>query len=260
MDTLQRPIGSGFTAASTTADVLRGIDLSGKTGIVTGGYSGLGCETVLALRSVGSRVIVPARDIERAADALKTIKGVESRPMDLLVPASIDGFANSFLSQGTPLNILVNSAGIMAVPERTLDGRGYELHFAANHLGHFQLSLRLLPALERANGARVVSVSSWGHHFSPVHFDDPNYKNRPIRPLGSAWPIEDRQYLVCRRTGSAWQGPRDSCFFPASRYPRHFRRAGTGTRSSVRTETLSATQRALMPQLGCHVPWIVLPA
>ncbi len=185
MDTLQRPIGSGFTAASTTADVLRGIDLSGKTGIVTGGYSGLGCETVLALRSVGSRVIVPARDIERAADALKTIKGVESRPMDLLVPASIDGFANSFLSQGTPLNILVNSAGIMAVPERTLDGRGYELHFAANHLGHFQLSLRLLPALERANGARVVSVSSWGHHFSPVHFDDPNYKNRPYDPWGA---------------------------------------------------------------------------
>ncbi len=149
MRTLQEPIGSGFRAASTTSDVIKGVDLSGKTAIVTGGYSGLGREAARTLRSAGARVIVPARDQQKAASALAGID-VEIEPMDLLSPDSIDAFAHRFLATDHPLHILVNSAGIMAVPTLTRDARGYELHFATNHLGHFQLAIRLWPALVKA--------------------------------------------------------------------------------------------------------------
>ncbi len=181
MGTLQKPIQSGFSAASTTDEVIKGIDLTGKIAIVTGGYSGLGLETARTLRAAGARVIVPTRDPKKAASALAGID-VEIEPMDLINPDSIDTFADRFLAAGNPLHFLVNSAGIMAVPTLTLDARGYELHFATNHLGHFQLTTRLWPALVSADQARVVSVSSWGHHFSPVVFDDPNFEHCEYNP------------------------------------------------------------------------------
>jgi NAD(P)-dependent dehydrogenase (short-subunit alcohol dehydrogenase family) len=177
MSTPQAPIGSGFGAASTAEEIIRGRDLRGKVAIVTGGYSGLGRETARVLRAAGAAVIVPTRDLGRATAALKGIDGIEIEAMDLLDPASIDGFADRFLATRRPLHILVNSAGIMACP-LTRDARRYESQFATNHLGHFQLTARLWPALRQANGARVVSVSSWGHRYSPVVFDDPNFERR----------------------------------------------------------------------------------
>ncbi|WP_405833626.1 oxidoreductase [Streptomyces sp. NBC_01176] len=177
MTTAQVPLYSGFDAASTAEDVIKGIDLTGKVAVVTGGYSGIGLETARVLRAAGAEVVVPARDTERAEAALKGIDGVEIATMDLLDPASIDDFAERFLASGRPLHILVNSAGVMATP-LTRDARGYEVQFATNHLGHFQLVARLRPALRRAHGARVVSVSSWGHRFSPVLFDDPHFEHR----------------------------------------------------------------------------------
>jgi NAD(P)-dependent dehydrogenase (short-subunit alcohol dehydrogenase family) len=173
---MQEPIGSGFGAASTTDDVLNGIDLSGKVAIVTGGYSGIGLETARALSSAGAQVIVPARDHDRAATALKGRDRLEIEAMNLMEPKSIDAFAKRFLASGRPLHALVNSAGIMASPENR-DARGYESQFATNHLGHFQLTSRLWPAL-RQEGARVVSVSSWGHRFSRIVFEDPNFERR----------------------------------------------------------------------------------
>ncbi len=177
MSTPQAPTGSGFGPASTAAEVIRGCNLSGKIAVVTGGYSGIGLETTRALRSAGAKVIVPARDHDKAATALERLDGVEIEPMDLIDPASIDAFAEGFLVSGQPLHILVNSAGIMASP-LARDARGYESQFATNHLGHFQLVVRLWPALRQANGARVVSVSSWGHRHSPVVFEDPNFERR----------------------------------------------------------------------------------
>jgi NAD(P)-dependent dehydrogenase (short-subunit alcohol dehydrogenase family) len=181
MRTPQEPIDSGFGAASTASDVIDGIDLSGRVAIVTGGYSGIGLETTRALHAAGAKVIVPARDHDKAATALKGLEdvadGVDIEALDLVDPASIDAFAERFLASGQPLHILVSSAGVMATPLRR-DARGYESQFATNHLGHFQLAARLWPALRRAGGARVVSVSSWGHHFSPVVFSDPNFERR----------------------------------------------------------------------------------
>lgn len=179
----QAPLGTGLSATTTADDVIEGISLAGKTAVVTGGYSGLGKETVRVLRHAGAEVIVPARDVDRAA---KAMDGIDARieHMDLLDPASIDAFVDRFLSESTPLDILINSAGIMAVPFAH-DARGYELQFATNHLGHFQLTLGLLPALRKADGARMVSVSSWGHHFSPVRFDDLHFKTGAYDPWAS---------------------------------------------------------------------------
>lgn len=170
----QHPIGTGFTAASTAADVLRGIDLSGRNAVVTGGHAGLGLETTRALARAGASVTVGARDPERAAAALAGIAGVEADRLDLLDPASVDAFTTRYLGSGRPLHILVNNAGIANGP-LLLDARGYESTFATNHLGHFQLTLGLLPALRAAHGARVVNVSSGAHRLSGIRWDDVHF-------------------------------------------------------------------------------------
>jgi NAD(P)-dependent dehydrogenase (short-subunit alcohol dehydrogenase family) len=181
MLTQQTPIGSGFGAATTASEVIRGCDLRGKIAIVTGGSSGIGLEATRVLRTAGARVIVPARDCALAATKLQGLDGVEINAMDLIDPASIDAFAESFLATGRPLHILVNSAGIGGAP-LVRDARGYESHFAINHLGHFQLAMRLWPALRQANGARVVAVSAWAHSRSPIVFEDPNFEHRDYIP------------------------------------------------------------------------------
>ncbi|HEY9214338.1 MAG TPA: SDR family NAD(P)-dependent oxidoreductase [Ancylobacter sp.] len=184
MSTAQAPIGSGFDRASTTVDVIKGVNLVGRVAIVTGGYSGLGLESARTLASAGARVIVPARDVERAREAIAKIGGgMEVQPMDLTDPQSIDDFARDFVESGLPLHLLINNAGIMALPELKRDAHGNELQFSTNHLGHFRLTLRLWPALQRAGGARVVSVSSAGHRFSPVVFDDINFERRDYEPF-----------------------------------------------------------------------------
>jgi NAD(P)-dependent dehydrogenase (short-subunit alcohol dehydrogenase family) len=182
MNALQHPINSPFSAVSTAAEVMQGIDLFGKTAIVTGGYSGIGLETTRVLHGAGASVIVPARDIEGAAKALKGLEQVTVEYMDLMDPALIDAFAARFIASGTPLHILVNNAGIMAAP-LVRDARGNESQFSTNHLGHFQLTVKLWPALQQAKGARIVAVSSWGHRRTPVIFEDPNFERRPYDRL-----------------------------------------------------------------------------
>ena len=184
MTTAQSPINSGFSRASTTIDVIKGVDLVGKAAIVTGGYSGLGLEVARTLASAGARVIVPARSVERARKAIAEVGGgMEVQFMDLTDPGSIDDFARDFVETGLPLHLLINNAGIMALPELKRDSQGNELQFATNHLGHFRLTGRLWAALKRAGGARVVSVSSAGHRFSPVVFDDINFEHRDYDPF-----------------------------------------------------------------------------
>jgi len=175
--TPQQPIGSGFGAETTATEVIRGVDLSGKNAIVTGGYSGIGLETARAILSAGAKVVVPARDLAKARNALASVRSATIETIDLMDPVSIDAFATWFVDSGQPLHILVNNAGIMANP-LTRDDRGYESQFATNHLGHFQLTVRLWPALQRANGARVVSLSSVGHRRAQIDFEDPNFERR----------------------------------------------------------------------------------
>ncbi|NBD26251.1 SDR family NAD(P)-dependent oxidoreductase [Paenibacillus sp. T1] len=175
--TPQMPLPSGFGPQTTAKEALGGRDLSGKTAIVTGGYSGIGLETTRVLAEAGATVIVPARTPEKARASVADIPRVELEELDLMEPASIDAFAQRFLASGRPLDILVNNAGIMAAP-LVRDERGYESQFATNHLGHFQLTARLWPALKQSGDARVVSVSSAGIRFGGVDFDDPSFERQ----------------------------------------------------------------------------------
>ncbi len=179
---LQKPIGSGFNATSTTNDVIKGIDLTGKIAIVTGGNTGIGLETTKTLAAAGATVIVPARDIDKAKRNLAGIANVELETMDLMNPASIDEFAQKFIASGRPLHLLINNAGIMWAPLRR-DIRGIESQLATNYLAQFQLTARLWTALKRAEGARVINVSSQGHQFAPFNFDDPNFLQREYETL-----------------------------------------------------------------------------
>lgn len=179
---LQHPIGSGFSATSTAAEVINGIDLTGKIAIVTGGNSGIGLETTKVLAAAGATVIVPARDIEKAKKNLKGIPNVEIGIMDLAQPQTVDAFAEEFLASSRPLHLLINNAGIMWVPLRR-DSRGIESQLATNYLGQYQLVARLWPALKKANGARVVNVSSYGHQMAPFNFEDPNFEYSTYQTL-----------------------------------------------------------------------------
>lgn len=179
---LQKPTGSGFNAKSTSKEVIKGIDLTGKIAIVTGGNTGIGLETTKTLAAAGATVIVPARDAEKAKRNLTGIANIELETMDLMNPGSIDAFAEKFLASGRPLHLLINNAGIMWVPLRK-DSRGIESQLATNYLAQFQLTARLWPALKKADGARVINVSSHGHQFAAFDFEDPNFLGREYETL-----------------------------------------------------------------------------
>jgi NAD(P)-dependent dehydrogenase (short-subunit alcohol dehydrogenase family) len=170
MITPQRETGSGFGARTTANEVLKGIDLTGKTMIVTGGHSGLGLSTTRALAGAGAHVLILARRPESAAMAVEDISGVEVDELDLSDLASVRRFADRFLSSDRAVHALIANAGIMACPQ-TRVGPGWEAQFATNHVGHFALVNLLWPALVRGR-ARVVAVSSGAHHGSGVRWDD----------------------------------------------------------------------------------------
>ncbi|MBS2027017.1 MAG: SDR family NAD(P)-dependent oxidoreductase [Deltaproteobacteria bacterium] len=176
----QHPIPSGFDATTTAREVIGERRLDGKTAIVTGGYAGIGVETTRVLAAAGAQVIVPARDIPKATKSIGALANVHIEQMDLAVPSTIDAFAQRLGNR--PLHLLINNAGIMAAP-LSRDSRGLESQLAVNHVGHFQLFTRLLPALRRAQGARVIALSSRGHVRSAFDFDDPNFERRPYEKM-----------------------------------------------------------------------------
>lgn len=172
----QKPIESGFDAKSTASDVLNNIDLSGKIAIVTGGYSGIGLETVRGLAAKGASVIVPARSLKKAQDALAPLKGdIRTVPMDLADLASIRTFALEMHDTLPKLDILINNAGIMACPEARI-GPGWESQFGICHMGHFALTHGLFSLLSKTPGVRVVSLSSTAHKLTNILWDDINYE------------------------------------------------------------------------------------
>jgi len=176
MSTPQHPIHSGFGYRTTAAEVLEGIDLSGRLAVVTGGYSGLGLETTRALVGAGATVVVPARRPDAAKEALDGLERVEIDELDLGDLDSVHGFAARFLESGRAIDMLINNAAIMACPE-TRVGPGWEAQFATNHLGHFTLTNLLWPALKADGGARVVALSSRGHKRSGIRFDDLQFEH-----------------------------------------------------------------------------------
>lgn len=177
-------ITTPFGEQSTAAEVIAGIDLTGKRAIVTGGASGIGVETVRALASANAEVTLAVRNVEAGQRTAEDIvadtgnKQVLVAPLDLADPASVAAFTAAW---DGPLHILVNNAGVMAAP-LTRTAHGWELQFATNHLGHFALANGLHEALAAAGNARIVSLSSRGHLRSPVIFDDLNFAAWPYDP------------------------------------------------------------------------------
>ncbi len=173
----QVPTHSGFGPKTDGAVVIAELELSGKTAIVTGGYSGIGLETTRALAGKGVFVIVPVRSPEKATEALAGIEGdVKTHALDLADLASVRSFAEAMLGQLSGLDILINNAGIMACPE-TRVGPGWESQFGVNHMGHFALTQALMPLLTKTQGARVVALSSTGHKISDIRWDDIGFDN-----------------------------------------------------------------------------------
>ena len=175
----QQPLSSEFGYRSTAAEVIADTDLAGRTAIVTGGYSGLGLETVRALADAGVRVIVPARRVDAAQKALDGIAEAEVRGADLSDLESVAAFTESVRRDGKPIDLVLNVAGIMATPFGHT-AQGFESQFGTNHLGHFALVGGVADLL--SDRARVVSYSSGGHFRSPVRFDDIDFETTPYDP------------------------------------------------------------------------------
>ncbi|MDX6329994.1 MAG: hypothetical protein QOI83_2377, partial [Streptomycetaceae bacterium] len=199
-------ITTPFTAESTAAQVVDGIDLTGRRVIVTGGASGIGIETARALAGAGAEVTLAVRNPEAgeqtAQDIIATTgnKQVLVAPLDLTDQASVASFVAAW---DGPLHILVNNAGVMASPE-TRTPEGWELQFATNHLGHFALTTGLLPALKAAGGARVVAVSSSAHLRSPVVFEDIHFRERPYEPWAAYGQSKTANVLFAVEAAKRW--------------------------------------------------------
>ena len=200
-------ITTPFGFSSTAAEVIAGVDLTGKRAIVTGASSGLGVETARALASAGAAVTLAVRDTatgQRVAAEISASTGndaVTVGALDLSDLTSVAAFAGMWRG---PLDILVNNAGVMAIQELTLSAGGHEMQFATNHLGHFALALGLHDALAAAGGARIVSVSSGGHLRSPVVFDDIDYAFRDYDPFGAYGQSKTANVLFAVEATRRW--------------------------------------------------------
>lgn len=154
-----------------------GLSIQGKVVVITGGHSGIGLETTRVLAGAGASIVIGARDVRKAKDSVSQIKGVEVYELDLAEPASVDDFAEKYRQSFNRCDILINNAGIMATP-LLRNSQGYESQFATNHLGHFRLTAGLWSELSQAK-ARVVTLSSLGHRFGGIIFEDPNFLHHP---------------------------------------------------------------------------------
>jgi NAD(P)-dependent dehydrogenase (short-subunit alcohol dehydrogenase family) len=201
-------ITTPFSFASTAAEVLDGVDLTGRRAIVTGGASGIGIETARALAGAGAEVTLAVRNRDAgertAADIIATTgnKRVLVAGLDLADQASVRALTGAW--EG-PLHILVGNAGVMASPE-TRTPEGWELQFATNHLGHFALATGLHGALAAAGGARVVSVSSSGHLRSPVVFEDIHFRERPYEAWSAYGQSKTANVLFAVEATRRWAG------------------------------------------------------
>lgn len=179
-----------FSAETTTSEVISGIDLTGKTVLITGASTGLGLETALTLASAGARVIMAARPGVKLDTAAASVKEkfpavqIDAVPLDLTDFDSIRACADAVTKLTGKLDLLINNAGIMAVPFARTPA-GCELQFGTNHIGHFLLTNLLVPLLLKAGKARVVNLSSGGHKHSPVDFSDIHWQTREYSKWGA---------------------------------------------------------------------------
>lgn len=198
-----------FGFHSTAAEVADGFDLAGKRIVITGGAAGIGLEAARVLAGAGARVTLAVRRPAAAQQIVEELReatgntAIEVRPLDLSDLRSVLAFVDDWSG---PLDVLINNAGIMAVPELERTSQGFELQFGTNYLGHFALAAGLRRSLAAANGARVVSVSSSGHFFSPVVFDDLGFDFVPYTPIGAYGQSKSATALLAVAITNNWAG------------------------------------------------------
>jgi NAD(P)-dependent dehydrogenase (short-subunit alcohol dehydrogenase family) len=182
-----------FDADSTTDDVLDGLDLSGRRFVITGTSAGLGEEATRAIAAAGGQVVMLARNSVANAEAADRVRAavpdaqVSTAELDLANLSSVRACAAALIEADRPIDVLINNAGVMACPEgRTADG--FETQFGTNHLGHFELTRRLMPAILDGNAPRIICLTSSAHDISDVDLDDPNFE----REAYDAWEAYGR--------------------------------------------------------------------
>jgi NAD(P)-dependent dehydrogenase (short-subunit alcohol dehydrogenase family) len=183
---MTQSISTPFGFASTAQQVIAGVDLTGKRVLVTGGSSGIGIDTASALAGAGAEVVLAVRRPdagETVAASIRRATGNTKVRVALLDLADIDSVKAFTQAWSEPLHVLVNNAGVMAIPTLERTPQGSEMQFATNFLGHFALTVGLHDAMVAANGARIVSVSSSGNLIAPVLFDDMHFDFMPYDPL-----------------------------------------------------------------------------
>lgn len=200
-----------FDRSTTTEEVLDGVDLHGRRAVVTGAASGLGFESARAMAAHGAAVTVVARNPERAWGAAEQLRqlvpgaDVEAGVADLGDLATIRAFADDFLGRHDRIDVLLNNAGVMACPfGRTTDG--FETQFGTNHLGHFLLTSRLMPAVLAAPSPRVVTLSSAGHSRSDVDLEDPNFESTQYSPWLAYGRAKTANALFARELATRYGG------------------------------------------------------
>lgn len=202
-------ITTPFGFASTADQVIAGVDLSGQRAIVTGGSSGIGIETARALASAGADVTLAVRNLDAGRKVANAISASTNNPnvhvghLELSDQHSVRAFTARW---GGPLHILVNNAGIMALPELERSPEGWEMQFATNFMGHFALTLGLHNALAAAGGARIVSLSSSGSLFAPVFFADPHFQFIPYTPFVAYGQSKTACTLLAVEATRRWAG------------------------------------------------------
>jgi len=202
---------SKFGARSTASEVIANHDLRGREAIVTGGASGIGIETVRTLASAGARVVIATRDRSKGEAVAETLRretgkdAIEFTMLDLGSLKSVRAFVAQFLARERPLHLLINNAGIMATPLAYTED-GFESQFGTNHIGHFALTVGLLPALKAARKARVVELTSIGHRRSDVIFDDLNFRTRPYERWSAYGQSKTANSLFAVELTRRWAG------------------------------------------------------
>jgi NAD(P)-dependent dehydrogenase (short-subunit alcohol dehydrogenase family) len=200
-------------------------DQTGRRAVITGANSGIGLETARRLAGAGAEVILAVRNPTKGAAAVADITAsqpgaaVSAEPLDLSSLASVSEFASELLERDQPLDLLINNAGIMAVPKREVTADGFELQLGTNHLGHFALTGRLLPLLRRAEAPRVVTLSSSAARFGKMNFDDLQSERRygPWRAYGQS-KLADLLFTfeLQRRSATSGWGVMSSAAHPGS--------------------------------------------
>ena len=200
-------ITTPFGAESTAADVIAGVDLTGRRAIVTGASSGIGVETARALASAGAEVTLAVRNVAAGEQTAAEITATTDNDhvlvayLDVADQASVAAFVTAWRG---PLHILVNNAGVMAIPDLRRTAEGWELQFATNHLGHFALASGLHDALTAAGGARVVSVSSVGHLNGDILWADINFERHPYDGWAAYSQSKTANVLFAVHAASRW--------------------------------------------------------